>query len=107
LHTSQRDSNDAILIREIALSDAEAAAQLSSELGYPAEVAVMRERIAVVNASSNRVVYVACIANTMIAWIEVAIVHHLSTGAQGEIGGLVVSGEYRGRGIGQELITNA
>jgi GNAT superfamily N-acetyltransferase len=105
--TNPDKGNDAILIREIALTDAEAAAQLSAELGYRAEIEEMRERIRVVNSSRDRAVYVACRANTVIGWIDVGIVHHLSTGAHGEIGGLVVSAEYRSGGIGRKLITQA
>jgi GNAT superfamily N-acetyltransferase len=99
--------NDAILIREIALTDAERAAQLSAELGYPAELEEMRERIGAVNSSRDRVVYVACAANTVIGWLDVGIVHHLSTGAHGEIAGFVVSPEYRSAGIGRKLIIRA
>ena len=99
--------SDAILIREIALTDAEAAAQLSAELGYPAEVEEMRERIGVVKSSRDRVVYVACAANSVIGWLDVGIVHHLSTGAHGEIGGFIVSPEYRSAGIGRKLIIRA
>jgi GNAT superfamily N-acetyltransferase len=106
-HTNPDKGNDAILIREIALTDAEAAARLSAELGYPAELEEMKERIAVANSSRDHVVYVACAGNTVIGWIDVGIVHHLSTGAHGEIGGLVVSPEYRSAGIGRKLITRA
>jgi GNAT superfamily N-acetyltransferase len=105
--TSSDKSNDPILIREIASTDAEAAAQLSAELGYPAELEEMKERIGVLNSSRNRVVYVACAVNAVIGWIDVGIVHHLSTGAHGEIGGFVVSAEYRSSGIGRKLITQA
>ncbi|HTU45106.1 MAG TPA: GNAT family N-acetyltransferase [Bryobacteraceae bacterium] len=98
------ESEHVILIREITLSDAEAAAQLSAELGYPAEIDEMKKRIALVSSASDRVVYVAQIAETVVGWIDVSIVHHLSTGMHGEIGGLVVSAEHRGSGIGRKLV---
>src|ERR1700685_2290452 len=101
------DPCDVILIREIALADAQTAAQLSAELGYPSEIDEMKKRIDVVNSSADRVVYVAQIANTVIGWIDVSIVHYLSTGAHGEIGGFVVSAEHRGCGVGRKLITKA
>ncbi len=104
---SQAKSNDALLIREIALTDAEAAAQLSAELGYPAEVEAMRERIARVRSSTNCTVYVACVSNLVIGWIDVCIAHHLSAGVFGEIGGFVVSGDYRSLGVGRKLIAQA
>ena len=96
-----------MLIREIGPADAEAAAELCGELGYPSEVEAMKERIGVVSASMDRVVYVACIANTVIGWIDVGIIHHLASGSYGEIAGLVVSDEHRGAGIGRKLITQA
>jgi GNAT superfamily N-acetyltransferase len=105
--TNPHKSVDAILIRQIEFADAEAAAQLSAELGYPAVAEEMKERISVVNSLRDRVVYVACIANKAIGWIDVSIVHHLSTGSHGEIGGLVISAAYRGGGIGGKLITQA
>jgi hypothetical protein len=89
--TNPHKNVDAILIRQIEFADAEAAAQLGAELGYPAVAEEMKEPISVVNSLRDRVVYVACIADKAIGWIDVSIVHHLSTGAHGEIGGLVIS----------------
>jgi GNAT superfamily N-acetyltransferase len=96
-----------ILIREIALHDAEAAAGLSAELGYPAEVEEMEKRIAVLNSSNGRVVYVAETADKLLGWIEVHIAHHLSTGTHGEIAGLVVTADHRSSGIGRKLLAQA
>lgn len=87
--------------------DAEAAAQLCGELGYPVEVELMRERIDELNAAKDRVVYVACLSNKVVGWIDVSIIHHLSSGAYGEIGGLIVSSSYRSAGIGRQLIAQA
>ncbi|HEX4230085.1 MAG TPA: GNAT family N-acetyltransferase [Bryobacteraceae bacterium] len=98
---------DAIQIREIAATDAEAAAQLCAELGYPVEAEPMRERIDELSDAKGRVVYVACVSNMVIGWIEVSIVRHLSSGASGEIGGFIVSSGYRGGGIGRQLIAQA
>jgi GNAT superfamily N-acetyltransferase len=105
--TSLRNSDDAILIREIAPADADAAAQLSAELGYPTEVEAMRKRIERVSSSRDRAVYVACISDTVIGWIDVGIVHHFATGDYGEIAGFIVSSEYRSGGIGRKLLTKA
>lgn len=96
-----------IAIREIQPTDTEAAASLSAELGYPAEPAEMRERIQMLAGLRDRVVYVACHSNTVIGWIDVAILQHLATGAHGEIAGLVISSEYRSKGIGQKLLITA
>ena len=99
--------NNIALIREIAIEDAEAAAQLSDELGYPAAVDVMRNRIEYVSSSRDHVVFVACISNTVIGWIDIGVIHHLAVGAYGEIGGFIVSTEYRSLGIGRKLIARA
>lgn len=96
-----------VVIREIRLNDAQAAAQLSGELGYPAEVEEMKTRIGVVNSSRGRVAYVAERAGTVLGWIEVIIAHHLSTGAHGEIAGLIVTADHRSSGIGRKLIAQA
>jgi GNAT superfamily N-acetyltransferase len=102
-----RKSQDVILIREIALADAPAVAQLSAELGYPTEVAAMRKRIETAISSRDHAVYVACISDTVIGWIDLAIVHHLAASDYGEIAGLVVSTEFRSAGIGRKLLTKA
>ena len=96
-----------MVIRAISPSDADAAARLSGELGYRCEMNCMRERITKLLSSNDRMVYVACVGDAVIAWIDVGIVHHLATGAYGEIGGFVVSAEHRGRGIGRELLREA
>jgi GNAT superfamily N-acetyltransferase len=98
---------ETILIREIALIDAAVASQLCAELGYPTAVDLMEERIGMVTCSRDHSVYVACMLQTVVGWIDVCISHHLSTGLYGEIGGLIVSGEYRGSGIGRKLIARA
>jgi GNAT superfamily N-acetyltransferase len=96
-----------LLIREITPADAETAAQLATELGYPADIAQMRERIERVKSSAEQVVYVACVSGVVVGWIDAAVSCHLATGAVGEIGGLIVASEHRGCGTGQELINHA
>lgn len=103
----QTTNHDAVFIREIAPTDAEAAAELSVELGYPAGIEEIRERISKVNSSNDRIIYAACTANSVIGWIDVSIIHHLATGAHGEIGGLIVSERYRSSGVGRKLIAQA
>jgi ribosomal protein S18 acetylase RimI-like enzyme len=102
---SRPGGEDAILIREITLMDADAAAQLSAELGYPTDTAIIQERIRTLLSSRQRIVYVACTSNTVAGWIEVSISNHLVSGGYGEIGGLIVSSRCRGNGIGRKLLT--
>lgn len=101
--------NAAATIREIISSDAEAAARLSGELGYPASPDDMRRRIALLADTPNHCVYVACVssdvaAQNVVGWIDIAIVHHLQSEPCAEIGGLVVTEAARSQGIGKKFL---
>ncbi|SRR5579875_1788154 len=100
-------SPESLLVREIAIDDAEAAAQLSGELGYPVSVDAMQKRIRTVQDLPDHVVYVACAGPVVIGWIDVGVVHHLQGEPYGEIGGFVVSGAYRSQGVGRILLAKA
>jgi len=94
-------------IREIALSDAESAASLSVELGYGVSAAAMKERIRRLADTPHRTVFVACVGDSVVAWIDVGEVCHLQSEPAGEIGGFVVANGFRSTGIGRELICRA
>lgn len=96
-----------IAIRKIALSDAEAAAQLSGEFGYPLSTEVMETRIRNLATLQNHAVFVACVDGAVVGWIDVGITHHLQAEPYGEIGGLVVSTAHRSAGIGRRLVIEA
>ena len=103
-----------VFIREITLRDAPAAAALSGELGYPASIEAMEERIRKLAALENHAVFVACQPSEavvgpekVVGWIDVSITHHLQADPCGEIGGLVVSSEVRSAGIGRRLVAQA
>jgi GNAT superfamily N-acetyltransferase len=103
----QNTSCENVLIREIALADAEPAAQLCAELGYPVSGEAVKERIVALQGVADHVVYVACLGETVVGWIDVGIVQHLQTERHGEIGGFVIASEYRSRRIGQSLLAEA
>ncbi len=94
-------------IREIAVTDAEAAARLSDELGYPTPLEIMQERIQSLANLKDHKVYVACVPHSVVGWIDVGITHHLQGEPYGEIGGLVVSSSCRSGGIGAQLVARA
>ncbi len=96
-----------IAIREIAIADAEAAARLSQELGYPVETAVMEERIRRLASLPEHAVFVACVQDAVAGWIDVGVAYHLQAEPSGEIGGFVVSSGHRSAGIGAALIERA
>lgn len=94
-------------VREIVVGDAETAARLSEQLGYPTSVEIMQKRIENLANLKDHVVYVACMPNTVVGWIDVGITHHLQGEPYGEIGGLVVSSSCRSGGIGAQLVARA
>ncbi len=96
-----------LAVREITSTDAEAAADLSAQLGYPVSADVMRTRIQALDNITDHVVYVACDSDVVVGWIDVAVTHHLQAETYAEIGGLVVSQNCRSKGIGRELLAKA
>ncbi len=96
-----------VLIREIAVGDAQRAAELSGELGYPVTSDVMVQRIEAMKHLKDRVIYVACLSDIAVGWIDVGLVHHLQAEPYGEIGGLVVASTVRSGGIGRQLLERA
>jgi GNAT superfamily N-acetyltransferase len=95
-------------IRFIEVADAAAAAALCAELGYPVSTSVLEQRIRALSALPDHAVLVACVEDGRVAgWIDVSITHHLPAEPYGEIGGLVVSEDVRGQGIGRELLAAA
>jgi GNAT superfamily N-acetyltransferase len=96
-----------LTIREIAVADAAAAAQLSAEFGYRVSVETMERRISEFQNRHDHAVFIAHIDDVAVGWIDVGIVHHLQSEPYGEIGGFVVSENYRGKGMGKQLIARA
>jgi len=96
-----------LVIREIEIGDAQGAAELTGELGYPVTCEVMTARIEAMKRLKHHVVYVACLSGITVGWIDVGLVHHLQTEQYGEIGGLVVASTVRGSGIGRHLLEKA
>jgi hypothetical protein len=73
-----------VLIREISAADADAAARLSEELGYPVSAAVMEQRIEALNALPDHAVYVACFSGETVGWIHVMETRHLTVESRAE-----------------------
>jgi GNAT superfamily N-acetyltransferase len=91
-------------IRDIRLSDADAVAELSAELGYPATPEIMKMRIAQLQHLVSKAVYIACLGPRVVGWIDIGLTQHLQTELYAEIGGLVVSSTVRSKGIGKALV---
>ena len=94
-------------IRQIRPEDAEVAAGLSTELGYPVDAPAVLERMQQIAGDRNRAVLVACLKGEVVGWIDLSVEYHLQSEPAALIGGLVVSEAVRGRGIGRQLCVAA
>lgn len=90
-------------IRRLTVDDAEAAAELSKQLGYSCSHSDLGERIDELARASDRVAFAAVIDGQIVGWIDAAIERHLQSAATAVIGGLVVRDDMRGLGIGKHL----
>jgi len=107
-HTGERDSKDAVNlhIREASVNDAQALADLTTQLGYPAQSAEIRHRLRHLPLQKSCVL-VAEIDNQLIGWVQVSVLHSLLLDDAAEIAGLVVDASWRGKGIGRALLQEA
>jgi GNAT superfamily N-acetyltransferase len=95
-------------VRRLQPEDADAAAVLSEQLGYPVSPAELRERIGrLAGCEDTRSVFAACLGEELVGWIEVEVTHHLTVAPFVHIAGLVVKDGFRGYGIGKQLCQEA
>lgn len=94
-------------IRNVRLTDADAVAVLSTELGYPVTPEMMKTRIGQLQDINSKAVFIACVGPQIVGWIDVGLTQHLQTELYAEIGGLVVSNAVRSKGIGRALVACA
>jgi GNAT superfamily N-acetyltransferase len=92
-----------LLIRRLSAEDAEAAAELSGELGYRCTTEDLRERIEELSCTADRVAFAAVLDDQIVGWIDAAMERHLQYAASAVIGGLVVRENTRGLGVGRRL----
>jgi ribosomal protein S18 acetylase RimI-like enzyme len=93
-----------VLIRPWERKDIARLAVLSGELGYPATGEQVARRLAAIGANSVILVAVDRESDFVLGWIELQVITHLTSDPHLEIGGLVVSGAARSRGIGSLLL---
>jgi GNAT superfamily N-acetyltransferase len=90
-------------IRRLTADDADAAAELSSQLGYSSSPGDLRERIEELSHTADRVAFAAVVDGQIVGWIDAAMERHLQYAASAVIGGLVVREDMRGLGVGRRL----
>jgi GNAT superfamily N-acetyltransferase len=96
-------------IRKARFADAAAIAELSGQLGYPATVAAMQERlISLLHRPRYSAVFVAELApNQVIGWLHVSVTPLLEVPLRAEVNGLVVAERQRSAGAGAKLLQAA
>lgn len=90
--------------RPAARDDAAEIARLSTQLGYPADVATMRERLDVLLEDERQFIHVIAAGERLLGWIAAERRVNLESGDSVEIVGLVVDEAAQRRGIGQQLV---
>jgi PhnO protein len=106
MSTHSQSNSIAISIRRLSVDDAAAAAELSSQLGYPSSPGDFRKRIEELSHTTDRVAFAAVVDGQhgqMVGWIDAAMERHLQSPASAVIGGLVVREDMRGQGVGRRL----
>jgi GNAT superfamily N-acetyltransferase len=101
--TSSQRNSITLSIRGLTPDDAEAAAELSGQLGYSCAVEDLRERIEELSRAADRVAFAAVVDGQIVGWIDAAMERHLQSPASAVIGGLVVREDTRGLGVGKRL----
>ena len=101
--TSSQTNSIPVSIRQLTVDDAEAAAELSGQLGYSCSAEDLRERIEELSRAADRVAFAAVVDGRIAGWIDAAMERHLQSPASAVIGGLVVREDTRGLGVGKLL----
>jgi N-acetylglutamate synthase-like GNAT family acetyltransferase len=86
--------------------DLEGITLLSNQLGYQTTLNQTISRFTAVQNREDHCVLVALHLNEIVGWIHGNIVMRMESDAFVEIGGLVVSEQYRRKGIGHLLVEN-
>ena len=103
MSTSSQRNGITFSIRRLSPDDAEAAAELSGQLGYSCAVEDLRDRIDELSRAADRVAFAAVVDGQIVGWIDAAMERHLQSPASAVIGGLVVREDTRGLGVGKRL----
>jgi GNAT superfamily N-acetyltransferase len=95
------------VIRAMSVGDAEAVAELATQLGYPSTADQLRERIPHAIGRPDAAALVAEDAAKVVGWTHVELRRTLVGDREAQIMALVVDERCRGRGIGKALTAEA
>lgn len=93
-----------ILIRKVIIKDSEEIANLSSQLGYPATLDDMQNRLQEIIRHSWNCAFAAVENEKVIGWIHAFYITRVETAPFVEIAGLVIDENYRGKHTGRKLV---
>jgi GNAT superfamily N-acetyltransferase len=106
--TTKDEQKKELKIRRAKGADAAQLAVLTGQLGYPATVAQIRERLRRIQPVSQNAVFVADAANYgVIGWLHVSKEPLLESEMRAEVNGLVVAEGQRSLGAGARLLAAA
>lgn len=95
------------MIRAASRKDAQSIAVLSGQLGYPARVPEVEQRIEQLFESDANRVWLDERAGTVVGWLQASKRFLIESEAYVEIAGLVVDDRHRGQGVGSGLVRQA
>ena len=93
-----------IFVRKAEIMDVESISQLSDQLGYLSTNDAIKNRLSEILKNKDNCVFVACEGKTIAGWILGFYTLRVESDPLIEIGGLVVSENYRKKGIGKILV---
>jgi GNAT superfamily N-acetyltransferase len=99
--------NADLTIREARVSDAEAIASLTKQLGYEVDPSGVADRLSRILARSDHQFLIADQAGVSIGWVHMVRMEIVETDAFVMIAGLVVDHGHRSQGIGRLLLEQA
>ena len=96
-----------ISVRNAEINDMESIVELSSQLGSKIQVLAFKNRFKQILENANNCVYVAIENENVVGWLHGFYAFRIQSECFVEIGGLVVCGKVRKKGIGKKLIDQA
>ena len=102
------DGSITTTIRAMTIDDSEQVAGLAGELGYPSTRPQIEARFRRGEDDPDSRVFVAADSDGRVwGWVHVFGLHLMESGGAAEVGGLIVAGRGRGKGIGRSLMAAA